>query len=204
MATSNSPPDELYYNGLQRARFLPAIALLKQHCEVLRVDSNVDYRLRTLSRAEVFYTPLGKAADQALMQRFQALADGEEACAVALDVNGRTILARRLSGETAWFEFHQLCDGPRSQNDYIELARRFHTVLLANVPQMGALDGARVRRFINLVDEFYDRGVNVLMSAETPLASLYTGGRLDFEFRRTRSRLEEMQSRDYLALPHRP
>ncbi|WNK21408.1 cell division protein ZapE [Halomonas piscis] len=204
VATSNVPPDELYREGLQRARFLPAIALLKQHCDVMQLDSGIDYRLRTLTPAEVFHVPLDAAAERALEQNFRELAGGAGEAQAALTINGRVITARRLAGGVAWFEFGELCDGPRSQNDYIELSRRFHTVLLANVRQMGARHEDRVRRFINLVDEFYDRGVNLLVAAEVPAASLYTGGRLDFEFRRTLSRLEEMQSRDYLALPHRP
>ncbi|GAB2715440.1 cell division protein ZapE [Halomonas garicola] len=204
VATSNVAPDDLYREGLQRARFLPAIALLKQHCDVMQLDSGIDYRLRTLTPAEVFHAPLDAAAEQALAQKFRELAGGAGEAQAALSINGRTLTARQLGDGVAWFEFSELCDGPRSQNDYIELSRRFHTVLLANVRQMGARHDDRVRRFINLVDEFYDRSVNLLIAAEVPAASLYTGGRLNFEFRRTLSRLEEMQSRDYLALPHRP
>lgn len=204
VATSNSPPDRLYWEGLQRARFLPAIDLLKQYCDVMQLDSGVDYRLRTLTRVEIFHSPLDEAAEKALENGFEALAGAVGQSGETLNVNQRSLVTRRRHDAVVWFDFDELCNGPRSQNDYIELAREFHTVLLSGVSQMGVRTDDQARRFINLVDEFYDRGVNLLMSAEVPIASLYTGGRLSFEFRRTLSRLEEMQSRDYLALPHCP
>lgn len=206
VATSNIIPDGLYKNGLQRARFLPAIAMIKKHTQVFNVDSGVDYRLRVLEQAELYHFPLDDEADISLQRSFDSLNPDEEHIQenTSLEINGRSILARKLSDDLVWFEFSELCDGPRSQNDYIELAREFHSVLISNVPQMGVRNDDQARRFINLVDEFYDRNVKLVMSAEAGLADLYGGGRLEFEFERTQSRLLEMQSRDYLALEHRP
>ncbi|MDP3534276.1 cell division protein ZapE [Halomonas sp. M1] len=204
VATSNIVPDELYKDGLQRARFIPAIELVNRHCDVVNVDSGVDYRLRALERAEIFHAPLDAAAEQELSRSFREISGhvGEEGA--PLEVNHRVLKTRRLHDDVAWFEFAELCDGPRSQNDYIELAREFHTVLVSNVIQMNAKTDDQARRFINMVDEFYDRGVKLLMSAEVPVELLYTDGKLTFEFQRTLSRLQEMQSHEYLALAHKP
>ncbi len=206
VATSNIVPDGLYKDGLQRARFLPAIALLKEHTEIVNVDSGVDYRLRALEQAELFYSPLGEDANASLTRSFNSLlpdctqaVEGE-----ALMIENRPINAVRVCEDVAWFEFRELCDGPRSQNDYIELGKIFHAVILANVEQMGTAKDDMARRFINLVDEFYDRNVKLIISAEVELKDLYTGGRLSFEFQRTLSRLLEMQSHEFLARPHRP
>ena len=206
VATSNIIPDNLYKDGLQRSRFLPAIALVNKHTEVVNVDGGVDYRLRALEQAELYYYPLDEGADKSLALSFASLNPDEEHMEhnQPIDIEGRPIVARCLSDDVVWFEFKELCDGPRSQNDYIELAREFHAVLLSNVPQMSVATEGPARRFINLVDEFYDRNVKLVISAEVALDQLYIGERLTFEFERTQSRLLEMQSHDYLAMGHRP
>lgn len=206
VATSNIVPDGLYKDGLQRARFLPAIDLLNKHTLVVNVDGGVDYRLRALEQAELYHSPLDQAADRSLMCSFKSLLSGNAEVSenVDLEVEGRLIRARYLSEGVAWFDFAELCDGPRSQNDYIELAREYHSVILSNVPGLGRATDDQARRFVNLVDEFYDRQVKLVISAERPLAEIYSTGKLDFEFQRTVSRLLEMQSREYLARPHRP
>ncbi|MYM64645.1 cell division protein ZapE [Pseudomaricurvus sp. HS19] len=206
VATSNIVPDGLYKDGLQRARFLPAIAMLNEHTLVVNVDGGVDYRLRALEQAELYHYPLDAAADASLLASFESLVpDKQEIRAdVEIEVEGRPILARFEAEDVAWFDFKALCDGPRSQNDYIELAKEYHAVLVANVPCLGRDTDDQARRFINLVDEFYDRNVKLIVSAEMPLAEIYAGGKLNFEFERTTSRLLEMQSKEYLAAPHRP
>ena len=203
VCTSNIVPDGLYKDGLQRARFLPAIELLKIHTEVINVDSGVDYRLRSLSQAELYHTPLDDQAYHSLLKSFESLAVEAGSHDLDMEVNGRKLKAVRRADDVAWFEFKELCDGPRSQNDYIELAREFHAVLISNVPVLGGDKDDQARRFINLVDEFYDRSVKVIISAEAPILSLYSGGRLAFEFERTQSRLLEMQSHEYLAQAHK-
>jgi cell division protein ZapE len=203
VATSNIVPDDLYKDGLQRARFLPAIALVKQHCLVVNVDGGVDYRLRTLEQAELYHSPLDAAADAGLRRSFEALAPEPGVSDQTLEIEGRPIRARMVADDVAWFDFAELCDGPRSQNDYIELAREYHAVLVGQVPQLGAGRDDQARRFINLVDEFYDRNVKLVLAAAVPLQELYAGGRLGFEFERTKSRLLEMQSHEYLAREHR-
>lgn len=204
VATSNVPPADLYADGLQRERFLPAIALLEEHTQVLNVDGGVDYRLRLLSRAPVYYAPADAATDQQLAQTFESLSPERERAEPELEVNGREIKARGVGDGVLYASFNALCQSPRSADDYIELAKQFHTVLLANVPIMDHDCDDAARRFIALVDEFYDRSVKLIISAAAEVDLLYRGYRLDFEFRRTLSRLQEMQSHDYLALAHRP
>jgi cell division protein ZapE len=203
VATSNVEPDQLYRNGLQRRRFLPAIELLKAHTLVFHVQSPVDYRLRVLERAEIYHAPLDAAAEASLQKSFAALAPETGERDVVIDINGRPIRSRGVADDVAWFEFAELCEGPRSQNDYIELARVFHAVLLSNVRRFTTGNEDAARRFISLVDEFYDRNVKLILSAEVPAEQLYAGERLRFEFERTESRLREMQSHEYLARTHR-
>lgn len=205
VATSNIVPDGLYKDGLQRARFLPAIALLNQHTEVLNVDGGIDYRLRTLEQADLFYSPNDKQAENALESLFSRLIVDPKAVRENLDVEieGRNIHARRIAEDVAWFDFKALCDGPRSQNDYIELAREFNTVIVSDVPSLGERNDDQAKRFIYLVDEFYDRNVKLVVSAEKPIVSLYGQGKASFEFQRTESRLLEMQSQEYLARAHK-
>lgn len=204
VATSNIPPENLYKDGLQRDRFLPTIALLQTHVDVLNVDSGVDYRLRALEQADTYHCPLGDAAQNALKTAFELVA-AETGYSKQLEINHRLIHAELASRDgTGWFEFATLCEGPRSAADYIEIARLFHTVLLANVPIMTTDDEAAARRFINLVDEFYDRRVKLIVSAAAKPNQLYAGTKVAFEFDRTISRLTEMQSTEYLAEPHLP
>src|SRR5690554_3071883 len=206
VATSNIVPDGLYKDGLQRARFLPAIALLKQHTEIVNVDSGIDYRLRALEQAELYHWPLDEEAEVSLDRSFRSLLTENSTVRENEDliIENRPIRARKVANDIAWFDFRALCDGPRSQNDYIELGKIFEAVLLSNVEQMDSHKEDMARRFINLVDEFYDRNVKLIMSAEVELKDLYVGGRLEFEFQRTLSRLLEMQSHEFLARPHKP
>jgi cell division protein ZapE len=203
-ATSNIVPDQLYKGGLQRQRFLPTIALLQRHCEIVHVDGGVDYRLRALERADVYQAPTGYEADRRLAEFFEAIAPDEGDQGGALELLGRRIAYRRAADGVIWFDFKEICDGPRSQDDYIELSRLYQTVLVSNVPRFDATLENQARRFIALVDEFYDRRVKLILSAGAPAAELYRGERLRHDFQRTQSRLQEMQSHDYLAEAHRP
>jgi cell division protein ZapE len=202
-ATSNIVPDQLYSGGLQRQRFLSTIALLKQHCEVVHVHGGTDYRLRALERADVYQTPSGEAAEQRLAEFFAEIAAEEGDRDGSLELLGREIPYRRAADGVIWFEFESICDGPRSQDDYIELSRLYHTVLVSNVPQFDATLENQARRFIALIDEFYDRRVKLILSAAAPATEIYRGERLKHDFLRTQSRLQEMQSHDYLAEEHR-
>ncbi|PWG61999.1 cell division protein ZapE [Sediminicurvatus halobius] len=204
VATSNVPPEDLYRDGLQRARFLPAIELLKAHTRVLNVDGGTDYRLRFLSQAEIYHTPADAPAEAALAEDFEQICPDREHERGPLWIEGRRIPVRALGDGVVWFDFSAVCEGPRSQTDYIEIARQFHTVLISGVPVFDRRREDAARRFISLVDEFYDRGVKLLLSADAPVEQLYQGRRLGFEFERTASRLIEMRAHDYLAAPHRP
>lgn len=204
VATSNHPPDELYMHGLQRNRFLPVIALLKERLDVIEVDGGTDYRLRALERVRTYHFPLSEATEADLSSAFSSLAGGEGENDLSLEIEGRRIIAKRAASGVVWFDFQTLCSGPRGQADYIEIARRYHTVLISGIPQMGPEHAAEARRFTWLVDEFYDRRVKLIASAAVPPAELYSGGQNAAEFIRASSRLAEMQSKQYLALPHLP
>jgi cell division protein ZapE len=203
VTTSNTEPRQLYRDGLQRASFLPAIALLERHCVVHHMASPNDYRLRALTQAPVYHAPLGATADAALRDVFDRLTVDAPVDQEPLIINDRVIPTVASADGVVWFDFGALCEGPRSVADYIEIARDFHTVLLSGVPQLDALRENAARRFVNLVDEFYDRNVNLIIAAAAPITALYTGERLRAEFERTESRLIEMQSEAYLARAHR-
>ncbi len=204
VATSNTAPQDLYRGGLQRQRFLPAIDLIQQHTEVVHVDGLTDYRLRVLEAAEIWHAPLDEMADRNLDQYFRSMAPDRGTEGETLDVLGRSIATRRRAEGIAWFDFDALCAGPRSQEDYIEIARWFQTVIVSDVPRLDEERENEARRFIALVDEFYDRRVNLIVSAVESIGRIYTGTRLSREFERTRSRLLEMQSMEYLAAEHLP
>jgi cell division protein ZapE len=199
--TSNYPPNGLWPDGLQRERFLPAIALLEQWLDVVEVDAGVDYRLRALAQLPTWYVPAGAAADAALAGAFEAMKSGADEDPT-LVVEGRTVTARRRAGSVAWFDFATLCEGPRSQRDYLELARRFAVLLVSGVRAMGPDTGDVARRFTWLVDILYDHRVKLIASAEAPAEALYTEGPHAREFVRTVSRLVDMRTREYMALPH--
>jgi cell division protein ZapE len=204
VATSNTPPSELYRDGLQRASFLPAIALIEQHCRVLKLESAQDYRLRQLRHAATYHWPLGEPSEAALSAQFARLAMQRPADTKPLRINDRDIPVRSLADGIAWFDFAALCDGPRSAADYIEIARDFHTVLVSGVPRFDGGNEEAALRFVYLVDELYDRRVNLLLTAAADPLSLYQGQKFERPFERTASRLIEMQSNEYLALEHRP
>ncbi|MEO8079024.1 MAG: cell division protein ZapE, partial [Caldimonas sp.] len=198
VTTSNLPPDGLYPDGLHRDRILPAIELLKERLEVVAVDNGVDYRQATLQSVELYHTPLGPEADARMADTFERLAETKDEDPT-LRIEHRTIHARRRAGGVVWFDFRELCGGPRSQNDYLELASQFHTLLLSGVPQMPPRLASEARRFTWLIDVLYDRRVKLIMSAAVPAEALYTEGPLVHEFPRTVSRLHEMRSPGFLA-----
>lgn len=200
--TSNYPPDRLYPNGLQRENFLPTIALLKGRMDVIEVDAGVDYRLRALEQVEIFHHPADAAAEAKMLDYFRMVAGDEGKKGGKIDILGREIETLRRSNGVIWFDFKILCGGPRSQNDYLEIARSYHTVLLSHIPRMTVHQASEARRFTWLVDVFYDHKVKLIATADCPAEALYTEGTQASEFFRTVSRLTEMHSREYLALPH--
>jgi len=202
VATSNIAPDELYRDGLQRDRFEPAIELIKAHTRVVHMQGDVDYRLRFLEQAQTWLTPSGAAADESLSDDFDHVAPEAGRDEQWLEIEGRQLRTRRLADGVVWFDFEEICGGPRSQNDYIELASCFHTVLVSGIPVFDEDANDHARRLINLVDVFYDHHVTLIASADAAPDQLYRGRRLAMEFERTTSRLVEMQSRQYLAQSH--
>lgn len=202
VATSNIHPDHLYRNGLQRARFLPAIDLINQHCEIFNLDGGKDYRLGRLIEAEIYHYPLGQAAILQIQSSFETFAAGDKEYKQTIIINDRPLTTIACSKDTLSIEFSELCDGPRSVHDYIELAILYRTVLVSNIPKMDDQHNDLTRRFIAMVDEFYDRNVVLIISAEVEVLSLYHGTRLAFEFQRCVSRLLEMQSKAYLSKAH--
>ncbi len=204
VATSNIPPDELYRNGLQRARFLPAIEAIKTHCDIMNVDAGIDYRLRTLTQAHLWLSPLNADTQHQMDRLWLALAGAKRERAPELEINHRPFPTLGVENQTLAASFTILCVDARSQHDYIALSRLFHTVLLFDVPVMTPLMESEARRFIALVDEFYERHVKLVVSAERSLDEIYQGNALQFEFRRCLSRLQEMQSEEYLRLEHMP
>lgn len=202
VTTSNYRPDELYAHGLQRERFLPAIDLLKQQLDVINVDHGIDYRNLTLSQLALYHSPLGEQAHAAMADAFERLSEAREEDPV-MTIEARQIQALRRAGGVVWFDFRTLCGGPRSQNDYLEIASQFHTVLLSDVPAMTPRMASEARRFTWLVDVLYDRRVKLVMSAQVPAEALYTEGQLAAEFVRTVSRLHEMRSAEFLRLARR-
>ncbi|NJN47941.1 MAG: cell division protein ZapE [Candidatus Competibacteraceae bacterium] len=204
ITTSNTPPDTLYKDGLQRTRFLPAIDLLKENMVILHMDGGTDYRLHYLEKAEIYHHPLDDKAESILRDTFENVSPEAGQAGAVLEVENRPIHTQRLADGVVWFDFQDICDGPRSQADYLEIARCFHTVLIANIPVMDWQMENQARRFVNLVDVFYDHGVKLVISAAVSPESLYQGEKLKFEYQRTLSRLQEMQSHDYLAKEHLP
>ncbi len=204
VTTSNQAPDDLYAGGLQRQRFLPAIELIKQNTQIVNVDHGIDYRLRVLEQAEIYHTPLDDEADRIMNSNFEHIASDHGTLGQMLEIEGREIETIRISDGVLWCTFSALCEGPRGAADYIEIAREFQTVFISNIPVMSATDDDKARRLMTLIDELYDRSVNLVVSAAEEPAGLYTGDRLIEPFKRTISRLEEMRSHDYLAQPHLP
>ncbi|MDE2305986.1 MAG: AFG1 family ATPase [Gammaproteobacteria bacterium] len=204
VATSNLPPAALYSGGLQRERFLPAIALIERHMQVVHLDGGTDYRLRSLTDAHTYFDSSDPRADARMRALFDALASRKGSGPVELEIDGRTLAARDTAPGLAWFDFHELCETPRGAADYLDLAHRFSTLLVSDVPVFTREREDGARRFLTLIDALYDRGVKLVLAAAAPPGTLYRGEKLSFEFVRAASRLVEMQSREYLATEHRP
>lgn len=203
VATSNIAPDGLYKNGIHRDRFIPTIEMVKKHCRVLNVDAGVDYRLRVLKQAQLFKSPLTHEHKLWMAQRFAALTQSQTVSDEPIIINGRNVDTLGHTEDVLWCEFSELCMKPRSPADFIQISNIYNTVLVSNVPNLNDVLSEGTRRFIYLVDEFYDRGVKLLLTSEAGIIDLYSGEKLAFEIERTRSRLLEMQSDEYLQSAHR-
>lgn len=203
VATSNIAPDGLYRNGIHRDRFIPTIEMVKKHCRVLNVDAGVDYRLRVLKQAQLFKSPLTHEHKLWMAQRFAALTQSQTVSDEPIIINGRNVDTLGHTEDVLWCEFSELCMKPRSPADFIQISNIYNTVLVSNVPNLNDVLSEGTRRFIYLVDEFYDRGVKLLLTSEAGIIDLYSGEKLSFEIERTRSRLLEMQSDEYLQSAHR-
>ena len=203
VATSNIAPDGLYKNGIHRDRFIPTIEMVKKNCAILNVDAGVDYRLRVLKQAQLFKHPLSAEHETWMQARFDALTQTQTKSATAIEINHRVVETICHTEDVLWCDFAQLCLKPRSPADFIEIANIYNTVLVSNVPHLTDYLADGTRRFIYLVDEFYDRGVKLLLTSQDNIIDLYQGEKLAFEIERTRSRLLEMQSDDYLNSAHR-
>ena len=203
ISTSNLNVDDLYKHGLQRDRFLPAIDLIKINSQIVCIDGELDHRLRLLEKAETWYITVDESTEQVIQSRFNQLAPSKPLKNKSLHINHREIKSLYIAEDVVWFDFYTLCSSPRSSSDYIELARQFHTVFITDIPEIDESIDDKAKRFINLIDEFYDRNVKLIISADTLPQTIYTGKLLQFEFQRTISRLIEMRSHDYLARPHK-
>ena len=209
VTTSNVPPEGLYRDGLQRARFIPAIAQIRKHADVLEMVGDTDYRLRLLKKEPTYRVSkftdgtADRNTQQAMREYFDKIRANFDVCTSSIDVNGRTLPMIEQCGDIAWFSFDTLCNTSRSTQDYIELASAFQTILISDIPVMDDTTNDAARRFVNMIDEFYDRHVKLIVSAQAPAEELYTGKRLAFEFERAASRLIEMQTSDYLGAAHR-
>lgn len=200
--TSNLAPDDLYQNGLQRERFLPAIALIKENTDIIHLDSGVDYRFRCLGKRKTYYYPLTNETHQQLLNQFEYLAFKQGVTHGVLEINNRQISTVRYTNQVVWFQFQALCDIPRAVADYIELAKRFNTIIISDIHGLNDMEEDKVLRLINLIDEFYEHKVKLIISATVPAEQLYTGQQQYFQFQRTLSRLQEMSSHLYWESPH--
>ena len=202
VATSNIHPEFLYEGGLHRDRFYPAIESIKKHCQIYELKTSQDYRLRNLEQEKIQLISGSKETDEILSRHFNSLAQGEIKLAQAIEILGRNINTKKISQGVAWFYFNEICEGPRSSKDYIEISKEFHTLLISDIPLLTESKENETRRFIALIDECYERKVNLIISSEKNIKEIYSGSKLLKPIERALSRLEEMKSREFLSLPH--